>query len=53
MDKRLLMIVNPAAGMGRGETLQGEIAALYARAGYRCTLCDTQGLGVDGNPAAF
>jgi len=45
MDKRLLMIVNPAAGMGRGETLQGEIAALYARAGYRCTLCDTQGAG--------
>ena len=38
---RLLLIVNPAAGMGRGAALEGDIAHLYASQDWRVTLCET------------
>ena len=42
---RLLLIVNPAAGMGRGAALEGDIAHLYASQGWRVTLCETATAG--------
>lgn len=42
---RLLLIVNPAAGMGRGHTLKDEIAHMYARYGWESTIQETEGAG--------
>ena len=45
MENRLLMIVNPAAGMGRGKTIKDEIARMYERYHWQYTLCCTGGEG--------
>ena len=42
---RLLLIVNPAAGMGRGAALEGDIAHLYVSQDWRVTLCETATAG--------
>ena len=36
MESKLLLIVNPAAGMGRGQTIKDEIARMYERYHWRC-----------------
>ena len=41
----LLLIVNPAAGMGRGRALKDEIVQLYADHGWQSTLHETAGAG--------
>ena len=45
MEKRLLMIVNPAAGMGRGDTIKDEIAHMYERYHWQCVTRLTKGAG--------
>ena len=45
MESKLLLIVNPAAGMGRGQTIKDEIARMYERYHWRCTLRCTVGAG--------
>ena len=45
MDKKLLMIVNPAAGMGKGRLLEGEIAHMYARYGWISEVRETRAVG--------
>lgn len=45
MSRTLLLIVNPAAGMGRGRALKDQIALLYAEHGWQSTLCETAGAG--------
>ena len=45
MGRSLLLIVNPAAGMGKGRALGQEIVSLYARAGWGCQACETAGAG--------
>ena len=45
MARSLLLIVNPAAGMGKGRLLAEQIAALYADAGWGCQACETAGAG--------
>jgi len=42
---KLLLIVNPAAGMGRGERIKDEIVALYGREGWEADVRLTQGAG--------
>jgi len=45
MSSSLLLVVNPAAGMGRGKTLKDEIVHMYARYGWECTVRETAGAG--------
>lgn len=45
MGNSLLLIVNPAAGMGRGKTLKDEIARMYQRYGWNVDICETAGVG--------
>ena len=45
MAKRVLMIVNPAAGMGKGHTLKDEIRHMYTRYAWECTEKETAGFG--------
>lgn len=45
MESRMLLIVNPAAGMGCGKTIKDEIARMYERYHWQCTLCCTEGEG--------
>ena len=45
MGNNLLLIVNPAAGMGRGRTLKDEIAHMYQRYGWNVDICETLGAG--------
>lgn len=45
MGNNLLLIVNPAAGMGRGKTLKDEIAHMYQRYGWNVDICETAGAG--------
>ncbi|MBO4836319.1 MAG: YegS/Rv2252/BmrU family lipid kinase [Clostridia bacterium] len=50
MEKLLLMIVNPASGLGRGRSMEGEIARMYARYGWVTHVRETRG---PGDAAAF
>lgn len=45
MPDQLLLIVNPAAGMGRGETIKDEIARMYERYHWHTDICCTRGGG--------
>ena len=45
MESKLLLIVNPAAGMGRGNTIKDEIARMYERYHWQTTLRCTEGAG--------
>lgn len=45
MRKQLLLIVNPAAGFGKGASLAEQAAAMYASEGWECTVCKTGGAG--------
>lgn len=45
MGKELLMIVNPAAGKGKGRLYEQQVTQLYTRHGWHCTTCETQGAG--------
>ncbi|MBQ7454906.1 MAG: YegS/Rv2252/BmrU family lipid kinase [Clostridia bacterium] len=41
MSKTLLLIVNPAAGMGRGRAVKDEICAMYQSRGWACRVRET------------
>ena len=43
MSKKLLMIVNPAAGKGKGRMYEQRVSALYTQAGWDCDIRNTQG----------
>ena len=45
MSKKLLMIVNPAAGKGNGRVYEQRVSALYTQAGWACDIRNTQGAG--------
>ena len=45
MSKKLLMIVNPAAGKGKGRVYEQRVSALYTQAGWDCDIRNTQGAG--------
>lgn len=45
MSKKLLMIVNPAAGKGKGRMYEQRVSALYTQAGWDCDIRNTQGAG--------
>ena len=45
MSKKLLMIVNPAAGKGKGRVYEQRVSALYTQAGGECDIRNTQGAG--------
>ena len=45
MESKLLMIVNPAAGMGRGRTIKDEITRMYARYHWQSTVRCTESAG--------
>jgi diacylglycerol kinase family enzyme len=52
MDKKMLLIVNPAAGRSAYKTYFAEALQLLARAGYRIDLCYTTGRGDASDYAA-
>jgi diacylglycerol kinase (ATP) len=45
MSKKLLLIVNPAAGKGKGRTFEKKVCALYEHSGWTCDIRNTQGAG--------
>ena len=45
MSKKLLMIVNPAAGKSKGRVYEQRVSALYTQAGWDCDIRNTQGAG--------
>ncbi len=45
MSKKLLMIVNPAAGKGKGRVYEQRVSVLYTQAGWDCDIRNTQGAG--------
>lgn len=45
MSKKLLLIVNPAAGKGKGREYEQRVSALYTQAGWDCAVRSTQGAG--------